>query len=96
MQEIELMEYTLRDGKGKIVTICPPELMLRYVSTLPDGDYNMTGPDTDLVIELRKGVAYPTAGKYRGEVITPMPVGMAKAAMEFMGCDTSPKRRKKQ
>ena len=65
-------ECRLRDDKGRLVTIAPRELALRYLKhELPDGDYSIEGPGIDMVFYRHEGVVYPSGGTIDGKRMPP-------------------------
>ena len=65
--------WTLRNAAGEIETVVEDrdmDILFRYLKqSLEDGDYTITGPDTDLKLTKDLDTVYPISGTFRGEII---------------------------
>jgi hypothetical protein len=69
-------EYVISDGRARIVGVQPTlERAARLVKHhLPDGDYSIVGPATDLIVTRKDGIVYPTGGQVAGGTMPPRSV----------------------
>jgi hypothetical protein len=80
----ETSEYTVRNDKGKVITVAPKELVWRWLHhCCADGIYGVTGPNTDCTVERKDGTLYPTSGHVDGVKFPPRTVEEFKQIFEL-------------
>jgi len=74
-----MTEYTVRNDKGKVITVVPKQQVWRWLrDCCDDGIYSVTGPKTDCTVERKDGTLYPTSGVIDNVKITPRTVEECK------------------
>jgi hypothetical protein len=79
-EEIDVDGYVVRDGRARIVTVAPWDVVWLYLlECCPGGEYGVEGPDTDCTVIRKDATIYPSSGTVGGIGIAPrnlVPAGL--------------------